>query len=157
LADHATPASLAGGVLGAWLAWTAAELPCVGLAVWALRPAQARQLAAGPGPRQSFWKEHRPAVNARPLRWKERYCEGRFDLPVLRWLPRTALFAIVACLTAATSASIVASTPTGVPDSEMVAALLFSFQSIIAVLLVGLIVAVRGAASISGERERHTW
>jgi ABC-type transport system involved in multi-copper enzyme maturation permease subunit len=157
LSDHAGPAALLGGVLGAWLAWTAAALPCVGLAVWALRPAQARQLAAGPGPRQSFWKEHRPAVSERPLRWKERYCEGRFDLPVLRWLPRSALCAAVACLTAATSTSIVTSGKHGFPDPEMPAAFLFSVQSIIAALLVGLIVAVRSAASISGERERHTW
>src|SRR5262249_21428431 len=115
--EQAGPAALLQGVLGAWLGWTAAALPCVGLAVWGLRRAHARHLAAQTS-RQSFWKEHRPAVSDQPLCWKERYCEGRLDLPLLRWLPRSVLLCGIAALTLATSTRILVSCEGALRDPE---------------------------------------
>jgi ABC-type transport system involved in multi-copper enzyme maturation permease subunit len=145
------------GAAGAWVGWTAVALVCLGLAVWRLRPAYARQLADG-GSRPRFRTGLRPPVSDQPVCWKEQHCEGALPLPVLRRLLPEFLVAAVVCLTLLTSLGILAC-GMGSPwlFFDPMRAVLFFGQGFCALALAGVFVGARAAMTISAERERHTW
>src|SRR5262249_47300701 len=144
------------GAAGAWVGWTSVALACLGLAVWRLRPAYARQLAEG-GSRSRFRTGLRPAVSDQPVCWKELHCEGWLSVPLLHRLPPELILAVAACLTLLTSVGILLSTMTVTWGVELLRAVLFFVQSFCALAVAGVFVAVRSALTITGERERRTW
>lgn len=160
------------------LAWGSAAVMCFVVAVACLRKAAlCQRQASRSGSRWLPWLE-RPPVGDQPVHWKERYLEKATTLPLLRRLPPGLGLAAVVLLPIITSTAIlVAHLPKGIGVWQLVgllangdwSALLsiharsasavtaFHIQAAGAAALAGLILAVRGAAAISGERERQTW
>jgi hypothetical protein len=139
-------------VLVPGLAWGAVAALACGVAVWRLR----RDALWSAAVRRWWWPLtlRRPAVGENPIRWREYHLIGLAPLPMLRVLPRWAAFLIVfglslgASLVALRSGVRPGRAP--IPDPFIILAVQF-------VLASTLVVAVRGATAVAGERERHTW
>ncbi len=121
--------------------WAAIGVVSLLLAAWRLRPAWAAQLGAGS--RRSDRSRTHPEMVGSPMRWKERNCGWGMPWWWPAWLTRTAV--VVASIAGAW-------TVTG-PASEN----RFYLGSVLTVLAFGLIVQVRTAVTIGGERENQTW
>jgi hypothetical protein len=95
----------------------------------------------------------RPPVEDDPIRWKEYQIEGLAVLPLLRRLPRlvgVGAAAGVSVLVSGCSAAESVRTPAGDPEP-------FIWQGVLFLLAATLVVTVRAAGAITGERERDTW
>jgi hypothetical protein len=114
---------------------------CVLLAAWRLRPAWAAQLGAGP--RRDVLARPLPELAGSPTRWKERHCGWGVPRWWPAWLTRGAV--VVASGLAAWSI-------TG-PRPESA----FFLLGLATLGLLGLVVQVRTAVTISAERENQTW
>jgi hypothetical protein len=152
---------------------------CLALAAWQLRPAYLRQVLDRGGRervrRRAWW---RPRIGDDPLRWKERYVEGLSPLPLLRLLPRWAGVAFTAVLGLGISATTLAYclpadvTPQGLARAAAAGdfapvgdalrraqspELGFLIQGLLSLLFLAVVVNLRAAGGISGEREKGTW
>ena len=128
-------------------AWGGVGLACVGLAVWRLRPAYARQLENAGSHRTGFlgrWAGHRPPVTDDPVRWKEEHVDGLAPFRILRRVPRWCGVLGVAVVTLAL-------------DTSFDGGSAFQGQAIVALLIATLVVSVRCSGAITRERERQTW
>jgi ABC-type Na+ efflux pump permease subunit len=120
---------------------------CLAVAAWQLRRAYQRHLEARP-PRRwlDAWWPRPPVSETQPLRWKERFAGELGGLAFLRRVPqawrKAGVFAISLVLSFALAAI----------NEE------WSYvQAVAFVVIISLVVAVRAASAICGERERHTW
>jgi hypothetical protein len=165
-------------LLLAGLGWTAVTAGGLALAAWRLRPAYLRQYLEGRDPITRRRATAHPPVGADPVRWKERYV-GRLSVVPLLWLlPRWVGVVLVGLASLGASASTFSgylpaeATPAYLLDkarSGDVAALAavldrtdspgfgFLAQGLLVLLLAALLVNLRGAGGISGEREKGTW
>jgi ABC-type transport system involved in multi-copper enzyme maturation permease subunit len=170
--------SLGRRMLASVLGWSAVTVGGLALAAWRLRPAYARQFMEGRDPNAVRRAAAHPRVGDDPLRWKERYVGGIAPLPLLHRLPGWLGIALVALASAAVSANTLAyflpaeATPRylfaavrsadfgalwAVLDRTASPALGFLLQGLAVMLLAALMVNLRGAGGISGEREKGTW
>jgi len=120
---------------------------CLALAAWRLRPAYQKHLEARPPRRwlEAWWP--RPMVSeTQPLRWKERFAGELGGLSFLRRVPqhwrKAGVFVISLVLSFALAAI----------NEE-----LLYVQAVAFVVIISLVVAVRAAGAICGEREKQTW
>lgn len=159
-----------------WL-WGGLGAVCLGVAAWRLRPVYFKQLEAvgkkaGPG-RQKY----RDIGNAQPVLWKEQVIDGIAPFKFLTRVPTPIGLALVACLSAVTSAYLLWQSMTPMPRLGeaigMVARLdfvklhamidgqaagqVFFAQGMVAMLLASLVVGIRCSGAVSGERERQSW
>jgi ABC-type transport system involved in multi-copper enzyme maturation permease subunit len=140
------------GLLVLGLAWISLAVPCLAMAIWQLRPAFLRQVAAAGQAKPGRWRwVQRPPVTDKPLWWKEQHVEPLLDVFGLGRLPRWAVAWAVFLITLINSAGILALVRAGS------AAMAFALQGLAVMLLAGLVVGVRTSASVCGERERGTW
>jgi hypothetical protein len=160
------------------LGWTAVTAGCLALSAWRLRPAYVRQFFEGRDPTAARRAAAHPRVGDDPVRWKERYVGGVSPLPLPRFLPRWLGVVLVALASAVASGYTFSfylpaeATPgyllTAVrsADFEALRAVLertttpgfgFLVQGLAVLLLAALMVNLRGAGGISGEREKGTW
>jgi ABC-type transport system involved in multi-copper enzyme maturation permease subunit len=170
--------ALGARVLVSGAAWAGLALACLGLAAWRLRPAYLRQFldkGAAKKVRRPWW---RPKIGDDPLRWKERHIEALSPLPVLRLLPRWSGLVAAAVAGVAFSATTLSYfLPAGVTtqslaadgvrgDFAALAAALdgvkgaefgFLVQGLLSLLFLAVVVNLRSAGGISGEREKGTW
>jgi ABC-type transport system involved in multi-copper enzyme maturation permease subunit len=160
-------------------AWAAVTVGCLGLAAWRLRPAYLRQFLDRGGrervARRAWWK---PRIGDDPLRWKERYAEALSPLPLLRLLPRWAGVAATAVAGLVISAAVLAhSLPADATPQALASAVAagdfatlgdalgraqspeigFLIQGLLSLLFLAVLVNLRAAGGISGEREKGTW
>lgn len=164
-------------VLHAWLAWGSLTVPCLGLAIWRLRPAYLRQLSAGKPRSYGRWIE-RPPVTDLPLRWKERYLGGLSAVPLFRRVPRWVGIGVVFLFSGLVSIIIlvghlpsnsrlidvlrmlVQGNITGLTEvlgRRAPAHAAFQMLGLGMLFLAGLLVAIRCAAAVTQEREKQTW
>jgi ABC-type transport system involved in multi-copper enzyme maturation permease subunit len=172
------PEALGARVLVSGALWAGLTLGCLALAAWRLRPAYLRQYLDKGVPktvRRAWW---RPRIGDDPLRWKERYVEALSPLPLLRLLPRWAGVAAAAVAGVAISATTLARyLPADVAPESLGAAasrgdfatvadalrrvqdpeLGFLVQGLLSLLFLAVVVNLRAAGGISGEREKGTW
>jgi ABC-type transport system involved in multi-copper enzyme maturation permease subunit len=143
-------------LLTAALAWLGLAAACFGLAVWRLRPDGLRHITGG-GRRRFAWAPDRPPVGDDPIRWKEYYIDGLAPLPVLRRVPRWVgvLAVCLAPLGGALLYNLLAGTRRASllwPDPTLIV-----HQAVWFLVLAALIVVVRCAGAVTGERERQTF
>jgi ABC-type transport system involved in multi-copper enzyme maturation permease subunit len=173
------PEALGGRILLSGLAWTGLTMGCLALAAWRLRPAYIRQFLDRGGRekalRRAWW---RPRIGTDPLRWKERHIEALSPLPFLRLLPRWAGVATAALAGVLISTTNLArNLPPDVTlggltdallrqdfaavadalDRSQSSALAFLLQGLLSLLFLTIVVNLRAAGGISGEREKGTW
>jgi ABC-type transport system involved in multi-copper enzyme maturation permease subunit len=165
-------------VLVSGAVWAGLTLACLGLAAWRLRPAYLRQYldkGAVKVVRRPWW---RPRIGDDPLRWKERYMESLSPLPLLRLLPRWSGIVIAAVAGVGISATtLMRFLPAGVTPQALVDMALrgdfaavrdalagvqnaewgFLIQGLLSLLFLAVVVNLRAAGGISGEREKGTW
>jgi hypothetical protein len=160
------------------LGWTAVTAGCLALSAWRLRPAYIRQFFEGRDPTSIRRTTTHPRVGDDPVRWKERYVGGVSPLPLPRFLPRWLGVALVALASVVVSGYTFSfylpaeATPgylfTAVRSADFEAlwtvlertatpGLGFLIQGLAVLLLAALMVNLRGAGGISGEREKGTW
>lgn len=164
-------------LFGSLLAWSSLGVPCLGMAIWRLRPAYIHQLEHTGKRSGDGVLVRRAAVGEEPIRWKERQVEGIAPFPWLRWIPTWLGLLLVLCLTvAACSLVLWSSLQTGVSTkaawtclrsfdllafSRLVdqdwAGAAFLTQAIVVMLVASLIVGIRTSGAICGEREQQTW
>jgi ABC-type transport system involved in multi-copper enzyme maturation permease subunit len=134
------------------LAWAAAAVPCLAVAVWQLRPAYLRQSQSGGHGKPGRWRwAQRPPVTDKPLWWKEQHVEPLLDVLALRRLPRWAAAWAVFVITVINSVGILFLTRSGSAVTG------FALQGFAVVFMASLVVGVRTSASVCGEREHGTW
>jgi ABC-2 type transport system permease protein len=172
------PEAMGARVLISGTLWAGLTLACLGLAAWRLRPAYLRQYLDKGVPktvRRPWW---RPKIGDDSLRWKERYMEALSPLPLLRLLPRWAGVAVAAVAGVVISATTLARYfPAGVTPESLAgdalrgdfaaladglgrvqdASLGFLLQGLLSLLFLAVVVNLRAAGGISGEREKGTW
>jgi ABC-type transport system involved in multi-copper enzyme maturation permease subunit len=150
---HIAPWATARHLGAASLAWLAVAGVGFGLAVWRLRPDGLRQMH-GTGAKRSARAPERLAVGDDPIRWKEYQIEGLAPLPLFRRVPRAlGVVAVGALGLGVTAASAYLSHKSRIiPRPEP-----FVIQGLLFVLATTLIVTVRAAGAVTGERERDTW
>jgi ABC-type transport system involved in multi-copper enzyme maturation permease subunit len=177
--DAGAAAEIASHVLLCGLAWGSLAILTGGLAVWRLRPAYLRETARPDGASTS--DKHavrRPEVGDDPVYWKERYVEGFTHARFLRRLPTTVSFGIFFTASLAlTGLTYWNNLPPDVTWAELLEAVrnhdfssarkmltlrddldhVFRSLGLALVAVASLLAGVRGAVSISGERERDTW
>ncbi len=143
-------------LLEATLAWGLVTATGLGAAVWLLRPVHARQME-GRGGKGLVPVAERPPVGDDPIRWKEYHTEGLAPLPVLRRVPRWVGLGAVLFLSFAGPflALSTAQRRRGSAYPELFPE--FVVQALLFLLIATLIVAVRSATAVTGERERQTW
>lgn len=91
-----------------------------------------------------------------PVRWKEYHIEGLAVLPLLRRVPRLMGVAIVCALsTVGSTLTLSASTSRPYPGSPDPAP--FIGQAFLFLFVAALVVTVRSAGAVTGEREGRTW
>jgi hypothetical protein len=146
---HIAPWATARHLGAATLAWLAVAGVCFGVAVWRLRPDGLRQLH-GTGAKVSARAPNRSEVGDDPIRWKEYHIEGLAPLPLFRRVPRALG---VLAVGAVASASVCWHFYFG---SRLQAESLI-LQGIVFVFAATLLVTVRAAGAVTGERERDTW
>jgi hypothetical protein len=170
--------SLRDRLLLSGLAWSAVTAGCLGLAAWRLRPAYVRQFFEGRDPRAARRAAAHPPVGDDPVRWKERYVGAVSPLPLPGFLPRWLGVALLALASLAVSGYTLSlylpaeATPgylaTAVRSADFAALWAvvgriatpgfgFLVQGLAVLLLAALMVNLRGAGGISGEREKGTW
>jgi hypothetical protein len=160
-------AGLDAGLAGAALAWGSITVLCLGLATWRLRPAYRRQLeAASRGPVPAAVGP-RPPVGEDPFRWKERYIEGVVPLALFRRVPRQAGVVLVVVPSVLLLAGVTLwcrapdpAIPAAPVSDELVRARAegaFPLQALAVAVFAALVVGVRCASGIAGERARQTW
>jgi hypothetical protein len=160
-------------------AWTALTLTCLALAAWQLRPAYLRQYLDTGVQKKVEWRAPRgPRLGDDPLRWKEGRVKVFSPLPLLRLLPRWAGVVAAATAGVVVSAShLVRNLPSDVPPAALARAAAhgdfaavfdaldrlqapgwgFLIQGLLSLLFLGVVVNLRAAGGISGEREKGTW
>lgn len=162
------------GILASTLALGGAAL---GLAVWRLRPAYARQLEVQRRPRKtSWWERRRPEVSDDALRWKEQHLEPLLPF-ARRWrgssIPALVLFAVVAVLLSGSILFAHTKQPSGmlkrleVLDSALGLARTFRalgpvsvgflFQGGCLLFLGSVLVGLRCSEALTRQREQRTW
>jgi ABC-type transport system involved in multi-copper enzyme maturation permease subunit len=137
------------------LVWGCPVVPCLVVASWRLRPACSKQLEARPAAGGGFLLRPRPPVGTQPLRWKERFLGERSLLPLPRFLTGPGGLLLVGALTLLVYGGLALDSwrwGPGRADSWVVLSIGVGVMA-----LAGLLVAVRAAGCISGERERRTW
>jgi ABC-type transport system involved in multi-copper enzyme maturation permease subunit len=128
--------------------WLAGGVLCLELAAWQLRPAYWRQLAQTTRTTASVWRFGRPAISDDPVRWKTCHADGP------PWLgPLPVAFGILCVLVLAIGDGLLLSR--SARPGSMAAD--FLLHGLCFLLALSLVVALRCADSISGERERRTW
>ena len=165
--------------LGLWLAGCLVVVTTMlAIASWRLRPSARRALTANARPSLVHWLHARPSVDDDPVRWKERHLERFSFLWLLAIVPQPIRLALIAaaavllslwilykhCPPEFTAESVWQLLSTG-QFSELLAlwlpnhSLTFAFaaQSALALLLLGVTVALRGVETIRRERRRKTW
>jgi hypothetical protein len=166
VAEGLGPAGVVSGCLAgdgsAWgelgrlaLVWGCPVVPCLVLASWRLRPAYSKQLEARPAAGWGFLVQPRPPVGTQPLRWKEHYLGERSLLPLPRFLTGAGGRLLVGALTFLVYSGLVLDSWRWGPSGAGSWVVLSVGVGMMAVA--GLLVAVRAAGCISGERERRTW
>ena len=159
------------------LAWLILIGLCVGVAAWRLRPAYCRQLEARRKGRH-WWSSRRRPVADEPIRWKEQYLDGIAPLALLRSFPRGLGLLLVGLATLFFSGRILLdSLPPEVTPGDLWRMLLggdiaglaavyaalmpagtrFYWQEFYVMLIANLVVGIRCAGAVSGEREQQTW
>jgi hypothetical protein len=139
-------------LLEASLAWAAVALAGFGGAAWRLRPAGLRQ-TSGAGPKGGRAAPNRPPVSDDPIRWKEYHVDGLALLPALRVLSRSEGINIIGGLSAGAAVNALCFAHLGTRTDPRA----FITQAFVFVFAVPLIMAVRCAGAVTGERERQTW
>jgi hypothetical protein len=146
-------------VLG--IGWAVLACAALLVAAWRLRPESARQVETRPGVVGSRWLAARPPVSDFPIEWKEAHVEGDGPWPALPRLPLVAWTTLVVFLTAAGDVALLVGGGALYPGTTLfggpVVMVGFAVQGLVVLLLGGLVVGVRGAVAVSGERERGTW
>lgn len=161
------------------VAWSSLTLSCLALAAWQLRPAYLRQyLDKGDEKKLERRAARGPLLGDDPLRWKESHVKVFSPLPLLCLLPRWA--GVVAAASAGVLIS--ASTLTSCLPSDIAPATFmqaaahgdfavvfdvlgrlqspewgFLVQGLLALVFLAVVVNLRAASGISGEREKGTW
>jgi ABC-type transport system involved in multi-copper enzyme maturation permease subunit len=129
------------------LEWTAIGIVCTSLAIWRLRPAFRKQLAASGRRPSTRIPLLRPRIGDDPVRWKENYIDGYAPMTALRSIPTWfGALLVVAATWFVLTTNVLASL-----------GLNFYLVAIEFLLLLSLPVAIRAASSVSGEREKQTW
>jgi ABC-type transport system involved in multi-copper enzyme maturation permease subunit len=147
--DDINPRLLVSRLLWSMLGWGSIAVISVALAVWRLRPAYTRQLAAsGRKRRLARLIDAREPLDGRPIAWKERVIEGIAPLPSLRSFPRWSGM-IVACAVGTGLAALV------YDSREPYSVLIVAGMNV--AFVASLLVGVRSSGAICGERERQTW
>jgi hypothetical protein len=141
-----------GRLLAAALAWGTVAAAGLAVSVLSLRRAYSRQLGE-PGQKRGRAAPRRAPVGDDPIRWKECHVEGLAPLRLLRRVPRHAGVLAVALLSA--GASLVSLRAAWDPVAPSPA--LFVTQASASLVVAALIVTVRCAGAVAGERERQTW
>jgi ABC-type transport system involved in multi-copper enzyme maturation permease subunit len=176
--EERQPKALGARVLVSGLAWAGLTLACLGLAAWRLRPAYLRQFLDKGVPkrvRRPWW---RPKIGDDPLRWKEHHIDSLSPLPILRLMPRWSGVVVAAVAGVAISATTLSYfLPAGVTPQTLAADAVqgdfaalsaalagvsgaeigFLVQGLLSLLFLAVIVNLRSAGGISGEREKGTW
>ena len=151
--------------------WGSMALLAARLAAWRLRPQALRELSQESRRNTGRWRRWLPPVGDDPMRWKDHYLEG---LAALTWLRRLPSWLLVACIAASALLSSLAilwfHLPNDLTADELrlanLPALLarlndagpaFAIQSLLAISFASLMVGVRCAEAVAGERERQTW
>ncbi len=135
------PGSLMGGSLGwAALYWLVPVVPLLGAATLMMRPMYLRQSGKGGTRTRGIGL---PPLAGSPVRWKERVLGGRWLPP---WLGAGGVAGATLALHALALWTLGGNAWVGV----VALAVLFAVAS-------GVMVAVRAAVSVSGEREQKTW
>ncbi len=138
-----------------WLLWSLPLVPCLALACWRLRPAYRAQLPGEPG--ISGEARPRPAVDERPVRWKERHLGEKDWMPFLGHWPLSGGIALVLIVALLIQVGLLIWTQPPLTGSRS-EALRFTFALFLAVpFLAALLSAVRCFACVNGERSRRTW
>jgi ABC-type transport system involved in multi-copper enzyme maturation permease subunit len=151
---HTAPWATARHFGAATLAWLAVAGVGFGVAVWRLRPDGLRQLH-GTGAKVSSRAPNRSEVGDDPIRWKEYHVEGLAVLPLFRRVPRPmGVLALGAGVAGVTAYSVWSAFPPLLLSRRTES---FAWQGILFVLAATLIVTVRAAGAVTGERERNTW
>jgi ABC-type transport system involved in multi-copper enzyme maturation permease subunit len=135
------------------VAWGAMAAACFGLATVCLRIDSLRQVQGG-GRRRRAWGARRPPVDDDPIRWKENHIDGLAPLAMLRRVPRLCGVVLVVVGTSLAGAAIYISAANRRGGFHPLA---FLGLGVAFVLAASLVVTVRCATAISGERERLTW
>jgi ABC-type transport system involved in multi-copper enzyme maturation permease subunit len=125
-----------------WL-WGGLTFVCLGLAIWRLRPAYARQLMAQ---RRGGWYRERPAVSDLPVYWKARYVESA-SVPVFRSMPAQVGWVVAIVLGCLVPGPLVWTQNAGS----------FNLLGFLVALFAGAVVGIRCSGSVVGEREGETW
>jgi ABC-type transport system involved in multi-copper enzyme maturation permease subunit len=152
---RADPRATAWALGAAALAWLTVAGVGFALAAWRLRPDGLRQMQGG-GSGRSAVATNRPPVDDDPIRWRGYYVEGLALLPLFRRVTRP--WGVLAAGMAFTGVSAYSAFqslkfwPPKHPDPWylIVQGVLFLFAAT-------LIVTVRAAGAVTGERERDTW
>jgi hypothetical protein len=152
-------------------AWSIVGAGCFLLAVWRMRPAYFRQLE-GPNPHaKSRWSWLvRPPVGDDPVRWRERHVVGLASMPGMRFIPRWPVLIVVAITALYIHLDELIRLPTGdqwfswtvwVQKLTTInadnARSWFITSGGGAAVLMSVIVALRCAEAINGEKEKKTW
>jgi hypothetical protein len=139
-------------LLAAALAWGAVAAAGLAVSVLSLRRAYSRQLGQ-PGQKRGRAAPRRAPVGDDPIRWKEYHVEGLALLRLLRRVPRPAGVLAVALLSAGVSLVSLRAARDAVAPSPA----LFVTQASASLVVAALVVTVRCAGAVAGEREQQTW
>lgn len=144
--DEPDPSELARRLLIASVVWMLLGSVCLLLAVWRLRPAYLKQLTARP--RLGRWLP-RAEPSDEPIRWKEAHVERAVSIPLLGALPGwLAALLFFAAMLLWSGFSLL---------KQMDPRVLIVQQGVIVMFFASLMVGVRAAGAVTGERERNTW
>jgi ABC-type transport system involved in multi-copper enzyme maturation permease subunit len=156
------------------LSWGAISAVFLAVAMARLRAAYVREIESLRATRAWYGVDRVP-VSDEPIRWRERHVEGLAPNAMLRAIPTWLGIALVSTLTTVSSLAILYfHLPKSITLSDVLRALLtlnlarlqlmlpdtggwFLLQSIVAMLLAGLLVGIRLSGAITSEREKQTW
>jgi hypothetical protein len=151
---HADTPETFSRLLAAALAWGLVAAVCFAVAVWRLRPDGLKQMHGAATSRTVRARAaERPPVDDDPIRWKEYHIDGLAVLPLLRRVSRPVGVVITGAL------ACVATTFSGIETASrrVDTPLPFIAQGLLFLLVATLVVTVRSAGAVTGERERNTW
>jgi ABC-type transport system involved in multi-copper enzyme maturation permease subunit len=169
--ERADPTVPGWRMLGHFAAWLFIAAASFLLAAWRMRPAYFRQLE---GPRRGlgkFWGWlARPPVGDDPVRWRERYVVGLASMPGMRYVPRWPVLVVVMVATLYVHLDELFRLPTG-EQLLSPSIWLSKFRSINtdnangwfissgggAAVLLAILIGMRCAEAINGEKEKGTW
>lgn len=153
---RAAPRAAARSLSAAALAWLVVAGVCFALAVWRLRPDGLRQMQ-GDGPRREAATPNRPPVGDDPFRWRGYHVEGLAPLPLFQGINRARGVLTVGVIATGVSTYTAFQSVNYWSRYQHADPWFFLLQGLFFLIAATLIVTVRSAGAITGEREKDTW